>query len=210
MFKRFDASARMVVVTAQEEARGLRHSIVGTEHLLLGVAEQDPSLVGAGPDRLRRVVVARFGTGDAPSPASMPLTAMATRVLELSEEEAAYRGHDWVRAAHLLLVLLREDDDTRAIVQSLGKSVEDVTDSAVAGLAWSPSRPPADIEVALREGHAVPVSLGDDLPIGDLGNPRTDARILLAILMADGPAGKLLRVHGLGEDAVQLKLDPGD
>jgi ATP-dependent Clp protease ATP-binding subunit ClpA len=41
MFERFTEEARQAVVTAQEEARALRHSWIGTEHLLLGVAAKE-------------------------------------------------------------------------------------------------------------------------------------------------------------------------
>lgn len=37
MFERFTAEARQIVVRAQDEARGLRHPWIGTEHLLLGM-----------------------------------------------------------------------------------------------------------------------------------------------------------------------------
>jgi ATP-dependent Clp protease ATP-binding subunit ClpA len=39
VFERFTEQAREAVVLAQVEARGLRHAYLGTEHLLLGVAE---------------------------------------------------------------------------------------------------------------------------------------------------------------------------
>ena len=39
MFERFTDRARRVVVLAQEEARGLNHNYIGTEHLLLGLLE---------------------------------------------------------------------------------------------------------------------------------------------------------------------------
>ena len=37
MFERFTDRARRVVVLAQEEARGLNHNYIGTEHILLGL-----------------------------------------------------------------------------------------------------------------------------------------------------------------------------
>lgn len=207
MFERFEESARLVLVTAQEAARALRHAAIGVEHLLFGIADQDPVLLGIGPDAIRSEVVARLGTGQEPSPSSMPLTPAATAVLELGVEEAAYRGHERVRPAHLLLVLLREDDGIRSMVESLGKSIEEVTELAGAASARSPSSRPADIHEALREGHPVTVTLGDGLPIGDLGHPHTDAQVLLAMLVANGQAGKLLRNHGLDEQAVR-RLHP--
>lgn len=40
MFERFTKEARTVVVLAQEEARMLNHSWIGSEHLLLGIASR--------------------------------------------------------------------------------------------------------------------------------------------------------------------------
>ena len=40
MFERFTDDARRSVVLAQEEARGLDHDYIGTEHLLLGLLRE--------------------------------------------------------------------------------------------------------------------------------------------------------------------------
>jgi ATP-dependent Clp protease ATP-binding subunit ClpC len=40
MFQRFTDRARRVVVLAQEEARMLNHSYLGTEHILLGLIRE--------------------------------------------------------------------------------------------------------------------------------------------------------------------------
>lgn len=45
MFERFTQPARDVVVRAQEEAAGLGHDGIGTEHLLLGVATGDGGIL---------------------------------------------------------------------------------------------------------------------------------------------------------------------
>ncbi len=47
MFERFTEDARQVVKGAQEEARGLRHTHIGTEHLLLGLIRQ-PEMLSRG------------------------------------------------------------------------------------------------------------------------------------------------------------------
>jgi hypothetical protein len=78
---------------------------------------------------------------------------------------------------------------------------------------WRPISPPLpdSPEHARRDldaaGDPVPVALGRDL-IGDLGNPRTDARVLLAMLAKDGRSAALLREHGLDEAAVRGRLGP--
>src|SRR5437773_10910115 len=40
MFERFTERARRVIILAQEEAKRLNHSAVGTEHLLLGIIHE--------------------------------------------------------------------------------------------------------------------------------------------------------------------------
>jgi ATP-dependent Clp protease ATP-binding subunit ClpA len=43
MFERFTDEARQVVVSSQDEARQLHHNFIGTEHLLLGLLDQQGS-----------------------------------------------------------------------------------------------------------------------------------------------------------------------
>ncbi|WP_440100574.1 Clp protease N-terminal domain-containing protein [Streptosporangium sp. H16] len=44
MFERFHREARQAVTLAQENARRLRHDVIGTEHILLGLLDQPESL----------------------------------------------------------------------------------------------------------------------------------------------------------------------
>ena len=71
MFERFTAGAREVVVLAQDEARGLRHNYLGTEHLLLGLLREQAGVGRRALDRLgvelddaRFDVVRIIGEGD--------------------------------------------------------------------------------------------------------------------------------------------------
>ena len=203
MFERFDESARMVVVLAQEEARALRHRAIQGVHLVLGINEQDSVLFDVRTVALRKLVIASLGTGDEPSPPEMAFSRTAVRALELAIEEAVDRGHDSVRPAHLLLALLREDRGARDLVESLGRPVHEVSALAAAVADRPPPRAPEDVHQALREGHPVTVTLGGGLPLGDLGNARTDSRVLLAMLVAGGRAARLLRDHGIDEDALE-------
>jgi ATP-dependent Clp protease ATP-binding subunit ClpA len=47
MFERFTEEARQVVVSSQDEARRLHHHFIGTEHLLLGLLDQEGSATAA-------------------------------------------------------------------------------------------------------------------------------------------------------------------
>jgi hypothetical protein len=51
-------------------------------------------------------------------------------------------------------------------------------------------------------GPPIPVALGPSL-LGDLGNPRVDARLLTAILLRDGHAARWLRSRGVDAAAVE-------
>src|SRR5579859_575610 len=97
VFERFTDRSRRVLVLAQEEARLLNHSFIGTEHILLGVlAEADgvaaTALRSLTPpitlDAARQKVEETIGmAGKAPS-GSPPFTPRAKKVLELSLREA--------------------------------------------------------------------------------------------------------------------------
>ncbi|HVD27924.1 MAG TPA: Clp protease N-terminal domain-containing protein [Mycobacteriales bacterium] len=67
MFERFTEDARQVVVRAQEEARRLHSDHIGTEHLLLGLLDQDSPtaavLVRHGLTRESTVAAVRAFTG---------------------------------------------------------------------------------------------------------------------------------------------------
>jgi ATP-dependent Clp protease ATP-binding subunit ClpA len=67
MFERFTEEARQVVVRAQEEARRLHSHHIGTEHLLLGLLDQDSPtaavLVRHGLTREPTVAAIRAFTG---------------------------------------------------------------------------------------------------------------------------------------------------
>lgn len=98
-FTRFTAEARQAVVDAQEEARGLGHHHVGTEHLLLGVLAQESELVDLSPDDLR----AQLEPGDAHPTGQIPFTPTAKQALELALRAALTHGDPAIQPRHLLI-----------------------------------------------------------------------------------------------------------
>jgi ATP-dependent Clp protease ATP-binding subunit ClpA len=197
MFERYTAGARQVIVLAQEEARALRSGDIGTGHLLLGVLRTVPLLAPLRADDIR----ARLGAGDADPGVQLPFTDGARRALEVAPQEAQRLGHDRVAPAHLLLALAA---DPEAAGLS-GLDPARLRDEALRNLIHPPER--FDLGRAIDEGGPVPIWLGDrELPIGDLGHPRVDARLLLAMLAKGGHSAELLREHGLDEAAVRGAL----
>jgi prophage maintenance system killer protein len=123
MFQRFTDRARRAVCLAQEEARLLRHSYVGTEHLLLGLLyeEQDVAAkalesMGITLEGVRGRVEEIAGHGQSPVTGHIPFAPGAKQALELSLREALALGHNYLGTEHILLGLLREGDGTAAQV----------------------------------------------------------------------------------------------
>jgi ATP-dependent Clp protease ATP-binding subunit ClpC len=139
MFERFTERARRVVVHAQEEARDLNHTYIGTEHLLLGLTREPDSAAARalreldiGRDAVRERVVEIVGRGsDAPS-GHIPFTPRAKKVLELSLREALQLSHNYIGTEHILLGLIREGQGVAAeVLTSLGGDLSRVRDKVI-------------------------------------------------------------------------------
>jgi ATP-dependent Clp protease ATP-binding subunit ClpC len=128
MFERFTDRARKVVVLAQEEARLLNHDYIGTEHILLGLIQEDQGLackalesLGVSLEAVRSQVREMIGEGQAAPTGHIPFTPRAKKVLELSLREAFQLGHDYIGTEHILLGVVREGEGVGAqALQKLG------------------------------------------------------------------------------------------
>jgi hypothetical protein len=115
VFERFTDSARQVLVLAQEEARLLGHSFIGTEHILLGLLHQDGAAaevlteLGASLSTVRERVQETIGLTGTLS-GSPPFTPRAKKVLELSLREALQLGHHNIGTELILIGLIREGE----------------------------------------------------------------------------------------------------
>lgn len=117
MFERFTDRARRVVVLAQEDARGLHHAYIGTEHLLLGLIHEGEGLaakalsdIGVTAEAARERVLKTVGPGEQLPSGHMPYTPRAKKVLEYALREALQLGHNYIGTEHMLLALLREGE----------------------------------------------------------------------------------------------------
>jgi ATP-dependent Clp protease ATP-binding subunit ClpA len=122
MFERFTDQARRVVVLAQEEARGLHHDYIGTEHILLGLLSAEGSVaarvlagLGLTLPGTQEEVTARVGTGSGSrDPKRIPFTPRAKKSLELSLREALALHHNYIGTEHILLGVMREGEGAGA------------------------------------------------------------------------------------------------
>ncbi len=179
-FEKFSERARRVLTIAQEEARNLNHSYIGTEHILLGLAREEDGVaakiltnLGVSLGKVRSAVEFIIGRGEKPSTGETGLTPRAKKVIEMAIDEARQLGHNYIGTEHLLLGLLREGEGVAAsVLDSFGITIERARAEATSILARvhpgpklgrSTSRTPAldqlgiDLTAAARAGKLDPV-----------------------------------------------------
>jgi ATP-dependent Clp protease ATP-binding subunit ClpC len=118
MFDRFNKEARKVMNVARQEAIARRHDFIGTEHILLGLLQQQTGVLPTVLASFRvdysllrkRIEESLPPTGPAEISMQLPFTPDAKRTLELSMEEANQLKHDYIGPEHLLIALSRIND----------------------------------------------------------------------------------------------------
>ena len=107
--------AREALRLAHEEARALRHSYIGTEHVLLGLlCERDGEAASALAslhvtyERVRMAVVRMMGVGVEDVPGELPFTGAASEAIDRAAREASVLGSEQVGTEHILLALMRD------------------------------------------------------------------------------------------------------
>jgi Clp amino terminal domain, pathogenicity island component len=134
MFERFTNRARHVVVLAQEEARGLKHNYIGTEHILLGLLGEPEGLasraltgLGMSLEGTRQEVMDLVGAGKKEPRGHIPFTPRAKKTLEFGLRESLQLHHTYIGTEHVLLGLLKEgeaDGDDGAAIKILKRHAE--------------------------------------------------------------------------------------
>ncbi len=174
MFERFTNRARRVLVLAQEEARLLNHSFIGTEHLLLGLIHEGEGLAAKvlesfdiSLEAVREKVEETIGPPGSGPAGSPPFTPRAKKVLELSRREALQLGHDLIDTEHILLGLVREGEGVASqVLVSLGADLSRVRQQAIQLLSSAREHRTVGVSHPVTHAQAVPVeplpmSVGD-------------------------------------------------
>ena len=114
MFERFTDGAQRALGIAQEKAKEFGHDYVGTEHLLLGLLEEDDSVaskalhsLGLEDKATEKAVLDAVGRGNSHGN-ELYITPRTKRVLQLAVEIANQMQHNYVGAEHLLLGILQD------------------------------------------------------------------------------------------------------
>jgi ATP-dependent Clp protease ATP-binding subunit ClpA len=118
---RLTRGARNALLLAQEEARALKHTHVGSEHILLGLLREEHGLaarllasLGITLAEVHDQVVQLAGEGKEVTTGHLPFTPEVKDALETAHREAQLIHHDYVGTEHVLLSLLLQDKGTAA------------------------------------------------------------------------------------------------
>ena len=112
-FERFSEGARRVLTKAQEEAKRLGHSYIDTEHILLGIVDEDAGVaskvlsnLGVPLTKVRAAVEFVVGKGERRTTGEISLSPRAKRAIEIAVDEARRLNSTYIGSEHLLLGLL--------------------------------------------------------------------------------------------------------
>ncbi|MEN6409705.1 MAG: ATP-dependent Clp protease ATP-binding subunit [Anaerolineaceae bacterium] len=131
--ERFTQRARRVLSLAHQEAEQMHHNTIGTEHLLLGLMQEEGGVagrvlrdLGLETDRVREVVE-RLSESEPYAGGKIELTADTQQVLEFAIDEARRMNHHYIGTEHLLLGLVRAEQSTAMnVLRRLGVTAEQV------------------------------------------------------------------------------------
>jgi ATP-dependent Clp protease ATP-binding subunit ClpC len=151
VFERFTQPARQAVLAAQDQARELRHSHVGSEHLLLGLLLEPEGLAARVLASLdvsfdaSRLALVRHGASaeGAPPQAQIPFTPRSKQVLERAGDESVSLGHNYVGTEHLLLALAGVDEGVAMrILGDFDLDARKIREAVIRLLSGPPVAPP--------------------------------------------------------------------
>jgi ATP-dependent Clp protease ATP-binding subunit ClpC len=142
-----------VIRLSRDEALRLGHDYIGTEHLLLGVIREGDGIavkilknLGVDLYKLKKAVEDTVrSTSSTLTIGNIPLTKQAEKVLKITYLEAKLYKSDVIGTEHLLLSLLRDEENIAAQILSQFslnyESVRRELDNIISGRPSSPGKP---------------------------------------------------------------------
>ena len=162
----YTAQVQEILTLAAGVARNYGHSYVGTTHLLLAMLEMQCApaqlLRGAGMDAVltRQMTGVLYGIGTPGLPLPQGFSGRARILLRGAAREAKRQNCRQVQPMHLLLSMLREENEAQTLLALNGVDREELFDKAVEYISW-------DRKPTTRKKEAVTTKLleqfGEDL-----------------------------------------------
>jgi ATP-dependent Clp protease ATP-binding subunit ClpC len=146
---RFSERARRVLMLAQEEAKRLNDSYIGTEHLLLGLVQEERGVaarvlrdMGVNPVQVRRLIEeSSRRSGQQVRGQAAGLTPRTKRVIERAVDEARRMDHNYIGTEHLLLGLIGEGGGLALdVLKDIGIDPDEVRMQTTRAIMQAPPR----------------------------------------------------------------------
>jgi len=137
-FERFSEGARKVLTKAQEEAKRLGHSYIDTEHILLGIVDEEAGVaakvltnLGVPLAKVRAAVEFVVGKGERRTAGEISLAPRAKRAIEIAVDEARRLNSNYIGSEHLLLGLLGGKEGVACnVLENFGITLERAREEA--------------------------------------------------------------------------------
>jgi ATP-dependent Clp protease ATP-binding subunit ClpC len=140
----FTERLQRVLIIAKREAIRLKDDAIGSEHLLIGLIKEGGGVgitvlinLDLNPEKVLKAILEshqrRPGGVNLLGGSEPPLTEEAREIINYAKEEAKQLGHKYVGTEHLLLGILRHEDNVAAqVLFSFGIDIDKVTDEILA------------------------------------------------------------------------------
>lgn len=177
MSESFSNRVNDVIRLSREEALRLGHDYIGTEHLLLGIIREGEGIavkvlknLGVDVFKLKKSIEDTVrASGTTLTIGNIPLTKQAEKVLRITYLEARLYKSDVIGTEHLLLSLLRDEENIAAQILSQYfinyETVRKELDNIIAGRPTAPRPAQQGIKGSAKERAKTPVldNFGRDL-----------------------------------------------
>lgn len=130
--ERFTQRARRVLSLAHQEAERSHQNSIGTEHLLLGLMEEEGGVAGRvlrelGLESNRvREIIERVSVESRHEDGKIELAPDTQQVLEYAVDEARRLGHHYIGTEHILLGLVRGEGTAMEVLRRLGVTADQI------------------------------------------------------------------------------------
>ena len=170
--ERFTQRARRVLSLAHQEAERAHQNSIGTEHLFLGLMEEEGGVasrvlreLGLESNRVREIIT-RVSVESHHIDGKIELAPDTQQVLEFAVDEARRLGHHYIGTEHILLGLVRVEGTAMEVLRRLGVTADQIRRQTRRVLNESASSPAA-APAGAQPGHSGPANQNAKTPLVD-------------------------------------------